>query len=627
MTCLNVEILDKLILYFQNLDNASLQFNVILVIIVFIMLLVYYIFEYSFSYDKNLITPNIRGTLNYISNVSNYIERNHTDDSSVTLKGLLENNDSTNLTNENEVLFMLDPYGNIIYANDITLMIFDKKIEELLGTSIFTEYKTLGVTDHSWFDESRKNRKSFNVIKLTYHNEERLLLMSYRPTFDSFNRLESIIVTGSDMTKLIKLDTIKDFYQKIDHTTGLINQYGMLEKIREMKNTESAICFFIDALHFSDITGYYGQEVSDELIKKISSDLKSIVGDKGLLARYSNSRFVLMFFNGPIDDLQVSSYTSKIIEFLYKPYRVKNQDIQVDRRVGYSIYPTDSNSLEEVISLSSIALTDAINRNNIFVNRYKKNMLDNLRYNLELSSKLKQAIINEDIQVYFQKAVDCKNNSTFVFEELARWNDKDLGYISPLDFFRVAKETNQLEDLDKYMVEKSLLKFKKLRETNQEFKNSKVTINLSPGSLLSISFFSFFDQKVKEVGLKPSDIFIEISEGTFINKLELCINRINKYKHSGYLIALDDFGIEYSSLAVLEKVNYDVIKLDQSFVKNMHKPNNLEIIKMIRKITELSSKEVIAEGVETSEQCEMLVSLGCNIQQGYLHHKPENITL
>jgi EAL domain-containing protein (putative c-di-GMP-specific phosphodiesterase class I) len=133
------------------------------------------------------------------------------------------------------------------------------------------------------------------------------------------------------------------------------------------------------------------------------------------------------------------------------------------------------------------------------------------------------------------------------------------------------------------------------------------------------------DEQVKELNLRPEDICIEISEGTFINKLELCISRINHFKKMGYLIALDDFGVEYSSLAVLEKVNFDVIKIDAHFIKHIDKASNQEIIKMIRRITDLNFKEMIAEGVETEEQSQKLKHLGCHIQQGFYLHKPEII--
>nr|HPJ23576.1 EAL domain-containing protein [Bacillota bacterium] len=204
------------------------------------------------------------------------------------------------------------------------------------------------------------------------------------------------------------------------------------------------------------------------------------------------------------------------------------------------------------------------------------------------------------------------------------WNDQEMGYIPPDVFFQVAKETNQLHRLDSYMVKKSLDSFAKLRE-KKEYQKAKLTINITPTTLLDKNFFDYFNELVDSHSMSHDDIFIEISETTFINNHNICLERINQFKEKGYLIALDDFGTEYSSLSILEIVDFDIIKIDAHFVQNIDKFNNKEIIKMIRTITSRISKEIVAEGVETKAQSEALVELGCQIQQGYFLHRPENL--
>jgi len=176
------------------------------------------------------------------------------------------------------------------------------------------------------------------------------------------------------------------------------------------------------------------------------------------------------------------------------------------------------------------------------------------------------------------------------------------------------------------MVEKSLVSFTQLRN-NPQYCSAKLTINISPTTLLDINFFEYFNKLVGATGIPASDIFIEISETTFVNNVNVCLARINQFKEKGFLIALDDFGTEYSSLSILESVDFDIIKIDAHFVQNIDKFSNQEIIKMIRKITSQNAKEIVAEGVETAEQSQALENLGCLIQQGYYHHRPENLLL
>jgi diguanylate cyclase (GGDEF)-like protein len=504
------------------------------------------------------------------------------------------------------------------------LQLFKNTKDRLIGESIFKLYEELEVNDSNWFNKVLTEFNSQNIVKCICENEEKLILINYHANLDTSGRVESIIATGNDVTPFVKSDVIKDFYQTQDSLTGIMNQYGMIQKLNQMKDSESAVAFFIEVMHFTQIINYYGHIIVDQLLNEIVKELKIIGTENCLVARYNECKFVIVFFNGKINEVVINSYKEKIEKFLYSSYKISNLDLQVDKRAGYAIFPSDTENIEEIVSLSSIALKDSITRNSSEITRYKKDMMESLKYDLELANKLKIALDEEKIQVFFQKAIDCTNNKTYVMEELSRWLDEDLGYISPLDFFRIAKETNQLDRLDRYMVKKSLETYKKLKDTIG-IDDAKLTVNLAPNTLLSIKFFEYFDEVVRMVGLKPSEIYIEISEGTFVNKLDLCISRINLYKSHGYLIALDDFGIEYSSLAILEKVDFDIIKLDAYFVRNISNISNQEVIKMIRRITDITNKEMIAEGVETKEQSEKLRELGCLIQQGYYLHRPEDL--
>ena len=592
----------------------------------FIILLVLIYNSYQKTLEYQLITPTISGAVDYINsfteaNMLQQISESKIDSSN---RYIFNNKvDEFNRT-EQEVIFMIDSNGYILFLNNVALQLFKSTKDRLIGESIFKVYEELEVNDSNWFNKVLTEFNSQNIVKCICEKEEKLVLINYHANLDTSGRVESIIATGNDVTPFVKSEVIKNFYQSQDSLTGIMNQYGMIQKLNQMKDSESAVAFFIEVMHFTQIVNYYGHIIVDQLLNEIVKELKIIGSENSLVARYNECKFVIVFFNGPINDVVINSYKETIEKFLYSSYKISNLDLQVDKRAGYSIYPQDTENIEEIVSLSSIALKDSITRNSSEITRYKKDMMESLKYDLELANKLKIALDEEKIQVFFQKAIDCTSNKTYVMEELSRWFDEELGYISPLDFFRIAKETNQLDRLDRYMVKKSLETYKKLKDT-MGIDDAKLTVNLAPNTLLSIKFFEYFDEVVKIVGLKPNEIYIEISEGTFVNKLDLCISRINLYKSRGYLIALDDFGIEYSSLAILEKVDFDIIKLDAYFVRNISNVSNQEIIKMIRRITDITNKEMIAEGVETKEQSEKLRELGCLIQQGYYLHRPEDL--
>ncbi|XMB72104.1 sensor domain-containing phosphodiesterase [Mycoplasmatota bacterium WC30] len=575
------------------------------------------------NFEHSLITPGIDNTIKEI----NYMLSSNLINIEDVIKPIDEygvkqyNNDSMRPNNVKliDMLLVLDPKGNIIYANQDTLKELDISYVETIGESIFDIYEKFNYFDKSWYEKLRFGKKSKIIIKI-HEQKEKWYVLTHSVSLDSKGNVESILVSGNDVTFLIDSNDVKNIYAEKDSLTGLTNQYGVHEKIKHLRNVKSAAAFFIQVLHFTEISNYYGHEICDKLLNKVVAELKNIVSEDCIIARYTDSKFLILC----TDESLKCTILGKFKEFINSSYIIDNLNLQVDKRMGYAYYPDDTNNLEELLTLSSIALKETILSNSYSMVRFESRMQDQLKYNIEIANKLKVALDNGTIEVYFQKIIDCNTKKVCILEELSRWNDNELGFIPPIDFFRIAKHTNQLNRLDRYMVEKSILAFKELK-LDKQYENVKLTINISPESLLDLNFKDFVNKIIIREKINTEDIYIEISESTFINNLELCIDRINDYKVNGFKIALDDFGTEYSSLSVLESVDFDIIKMDQHFIKNIEKAENVEIIKMIRKVVDISNKEMVAEGVETKEQSDLLRVLGCSIQQGYYLHRPEKL--
>ncbi|MBN2877904.1 MAG: EAL domain-containing protein [Bacilli bacterium] len=612
--------------YFEYGIPSSILFALILFVFIWVAL-----FNYNrIQNEEQYITPSMAHACDEISCfVQGIFGRNDSNESQfIRYPEVIENQKENTVPGDkfNELVFMLDRYGNILYANEKTLLEFRSNLSEILGESIFQIYRQLGCDEMDWFEKLKTHNHSSSLLKIKVDDNDRWYYINYRSNFDSKGELETIIASGNDVSFLIHSDLIKELYSDKDQLTGLFNQYGMFEQMKNFKNVNTAVAFFIEALHFSQITNYYGHELANKLLNAIVLDIKNLVSENCLVVRYTESKFVILCTNCEIHEEALQEHLSKLSIFATTSYAVGNLNLQIDKRIGYAVYPDDTDDFEELISLASIALKESVAKSSYEIVRFDNTMKESLKYNVEIANKLKLALDEELIEVHFQKAVNCVSHEVFVIEELSRWNDSDLGFIPPNEFFRIAKETHQLNRLDRYMVKKTLESFKKLR-AKEQYKNAKVTINISPNTLLDINFFDYFNLLVEEYKITPNDIYIEISETTFVNNIDICLVRINQYKNQGYLIALDDFGVEYSSLSILESVDFDIIKIDAHFVQNIDKFSNQEIIKMIRKITSQNCKEIVAEGVETAEQSQALQSLGCEIQQGYYHHRPENLLL
>lgn len=627
-----VDVLSYNLIHFSNefkeivyLFQVNL-FEISLVLSIVLLFTVYIHTKDNHSYfEHSIITPGILKTSREIGylfsrNVINVERLKQLKNKAVFSENSSENSEVKS-QKLNDLVFMLDSMGLVLHANQDTLNELDMGYKDTLGESIFDIYARFNYFDKSWFDNLRADNKTKIIIKVHEQNEKWYML-THSVNLDLEGNIESILITGNDVSFLIDSIDMKNIYAEKDYLTGLINQYGMHEKIKNLEHIKKAASFFIQVLHFTEITNYYGHEIGDKLLNEVVRELQNIVSEDCIIARYANSKFVILC----IDESIAGDILDKLKTFISSSYIIDKINLQVDKRIGYAFYPEDTDDLEDLLTLSSIALKETILSNSFSMVKFENKMRDKLKYNVEIANKLKDALDNDLIEVHFQKIMDCKTKKMYILEELSRWNDKDLGYIPPIDFFRIAKNTNQLSRLDRYMVEKSILAFKEL-QLDKQYDNVKLTINISPESLLDSSFKDFINRILRRVKIDPVDIFIEISETTFVNNLDLCIDRINSYKDNGFKIALDDFGTEYSSLSVLESVDFDIIKIDRHFINNIQKAGNLEIIKMIRKITNISNKEIVAEGVETKEQSELLKILGCSIQQGFYLHRPENLNI
>ena len=609
-------------------SSLETNFSILYILIIFILLIWSMYENFKLEIQKvqvEFVAPGIVDTARRIRGIYNSNLLSVSLFNQKIERQAIFGNQDTNLFNRenniNDVIIILDSLGKVVYANDYTLRHFGIPKSEFLGESFFDILSKLDIFSKLWFDEVNSIHESKLVVR-TNLGQDKWHLLKFTANLDQIGDIESITVTGNDVSMLIDLDSFKDLYSDKDYLTGLINQYGMFERIKHLKKIENGMAFFIQILHFTELTNYYGHDISNSLLNEIVRELKSIIPHDCILARYTESKFVLL----QINNNNYLELIEKLNKFLKTSYQIGNLNLQVEKRIGYSYYPDNTDNLETLLTQSSIALRQAIIANSSKSVPFKEYMMDQLKYNIEIANKLKIALDEEKIEVFFQKAINCSTNETFIVEELSRWKDEDLGYISPVDFFNVARDTNQLQRLDRYMVKKSIEAFLKLR-TKKEYGHVKLTVNISPETLLDEDFYEYINDIVISHKINPEDIYIEISESTFMNNLDLCISSINHFKDNGYKIALDDFGTEYSSLSILESVNFDIIKIDQHFIKNINKIGNQEIIKMIRKLTSLTFREMVAEGVETKEQSELLNQLGCQIQQGYYLHRPENLLL
>ena len=383
------------------------------------------------------------------------------------------------------------------------------------------------------------------------------------------------------------------------------------------------VCFYIDIDNLTSINDYYGNHVGDGLLKGFADGLKEWTDNDCLVARISGPEFVIIC-KGIYSYEELDQIKGLLSSKLHAVYQSHGVEILLKTKVGYAVYPEDANSMDKLISHASLAMVNSKTKINDIVLRFEEGMLEDLNERITLSNSINQAIDNDVIEVFFHPIVDVTNNQFVFVEALARWYDKEFGYISPGQFLKIAQESGQIIELDLFLINKALRYFLRLSKT-PNYLETILSINVSPATLMLHNFVAILNNLVDNKGIEREKVCLEISETTFVKDISFYSERIEAIKKEGYVISLDNFGREFSSLAALDNIHFDVIKIDKIFADKIERIRNVEIIKMVLKIAAISDKRVVAEGVETKQQKEDLLALGCTLQQGYYFVKPEKI--
>jgi diguanylate cyclase (GGDEF)-like protein/PAS domain S-box-containing protein len=526
------------------------------------------------------------------------------------------------IENTTELIVILDLNGNVIQASNRYCEIFDCDPKEISGVYVNSIGHKYHNDSDQWIKNVIDNKISTSITKYIKNDEEFVISWKNVLLTDGYGKPKTIISMGEDITKITNLTNTLEYQANYDQITGLLNKNGLNKKIKDLKDIRSAACFIIDIDEFYTITDYYGIEISKHLLKIMADELKSVIQDNDILANHSEDQFILILIN---PSKVIIEKTKEILEGqIVKSYIIGDLYVQIKKRIGYALYKDDSKNFNDLINYAALACYHKPDTQYNQVTRYQPIMKANLEKNIILGNRLFDAIELKKIDIHMQYIMDATSQKAIYVEALARWHDDLLGFVIPDEFFAVARKSNLLEMLETHLIQKSLSSYKTLKE-KEGHEDIKLTVNLTPEMFLKEGFAKQLYDIAKLNHVNPNDVFVEVSENTFVHNNTLCNQMIKKFKAFGFYIAIDDFGSEYSSLAVLENIEYDMIKIDGSFINHLESKKNLAIVEMISRIGSLSNKIIVAEMVETKDVSDILLKANIYLQQGYYFHKPQKM--
>lgn len=378
---------------------------------------------------------------------------------------------------------------------------------------------------------------------------------------------------------------------------------------------------FLNLSHFHTVNDMFGLLVGDQMLVTTAQRLVDAVPRQATVTRLSADTFVIL-----LPDLNTSEeinlITGVIVQKVYQPFTVEEQQIQLSAEMGIAVYPLDGQDAKTLMMNADAALSDA-KRSGIkhSVRFFSSAMNEHANKLVTMGAELRSAIAENRLVLYYQPQVDIVSGQIIGAEALIRINHPERGIISPAEFISVAEETGLIVQIGEWVIREACRQMKQWQvETQSEL---IIAVNLSPLQLRHPDLYELIKSILNESGLEPRFLELEFTESAIMQNVHELIVIMQRFKTMGVQLSIDDFGTGYSSLSYLKQFPVNKLKIDQSFVSNITQdPNDAAIVQAIIALSRTLGLVSIAEGVETEAQLGYLRSLHCQEMQGYLYSRP-----
>lgn len=405
-----------------------------------------------------------------------------------------------------------------------------------------------------------------------------------------------------------------------DSLTGLQNRFSYSEQVDErIAAEESFSILLIDLDGFKDINDGYGHLVGDAFLAKIAKKITASVGRKDIACRLGGDEFAIIMTT--VDREQVAKVADAIRRALSRPIKTKAHTLLVSASIGVVMHPVHARTSAALFGCVDAAMYAAKRSGKNAVYFYDEKLGNEISQKIQLRRNLKNAINNNEMQLHYQPKVNQITDEIVGVEALLRWFHPEQGFISPAVFIPEAERDGTIVQIGDWVIRQACIDAKILRDSGRE--DFRIAINLSPLQLMRHHFLDYVDSVINETGVDPNNLEFEITESMLIESPEQCQQILSELQLKGATIALDDFGAGYSSLAYLAQYNIDTLKIDRSlFVDIETNKRNQKILKNIYSLAFDLDLVVVAEGIETQQQLDILKRYKGDIIQGFVFYRP-----
>jgi len=441
---------------------------------------------------------------------------------------------------------------------------------------------------------------------------------------NEYGNVTNYVVIARDITKQKNQEKEIHSLAFYDALTSLPNrrlfENNLHDSIsRAKRHKEKVAIIFMDMDNFKVINDTYGHKVGDKFLQEVTSRIKSVIREEDTLSRIGGDEFILLIeeVNG-IED--AAHAAERVIEQVRKPFDIERNKFFSAVSLGISIYPDDSEHYDTLLEYADKAMYHVKNSGKNSFEFYNNNMNQKAIERLQLEHELTFAQDRNELELHYQSKTNLDTMKVTCMEALVRWRRPNHGLMAPSGFIPIAKQSDIIISIGSWVLHEACAQTKRL---NDKGHNLSVAVNISTKQINDDNFVNLISGVLKQHNLEGKHLELEITESALLKNSDLIMQRIEKVREMGVKFSIDDFGIGYSSMNTLKELKIDKLKIDEKFIKDITtNKNNKAITAAIIALAHNLDIEVVAEGVETTEQVNILKGLGCNIVQGYLFSVP-----
>jgi diguanylate cyclase (GGDEF)-like protein/PAS domain S-box-containing protein len=528
----------------------------------------------------------------------------------------------------NEAIVIADPFGNIMDVNSAFSSITGHPQDDVIGEK--AELLDSGLHDFDFYQgvaaEVEQSGKWEGEIWIRHKDGTTI------PTWASIGRTlgresstEQIVAVFNDMSERKDAEEVIARQATYDLLTGIPNRALFIDRLsqetlRASRSEQGIALIFIDLDGFKKVNDTLGHSAGDDVLRLTAERIKQSIRDVDTAARVGGDEFAVIVpkLQDPVDAEFVAK---RILEEMAIPMNVQGQDVLTTVSIGISVFPADSEDDAGLMRNADIAMYRSKNGGGNSIEFFTAEMNERAMRRMQVELQLQHALEEEEFELHYQPIVSLPEERMVGVEVLLRWHNAEMGVVDPAEFIPVAESTGIIVPIGAWVLETACRQVKEWQEAG--WSDLRVAVNLSPREVDRGDAIESISNALGKSGLEPRFLEIEVTERVLLDDVETAGSAFRAIKDLGVRLCIDDFGTGYSSLSYLRNYPFDVLKIDRAFVCDASQhASGVSLLRAIIAMAESLDLQIIAEGVETVEQFDLLCELGCGYAQGYYFCAP-----